>query len=79
MGEAQMLAEMHIEWGSSEHFHKIDEVMESISYYAIKASSDLAIEKGCYPLYENSDWLCPACKLELRYRKREMTELGLKW
>jgi ribonucleoside-diphosphate reductase alpha chain len=56
MGEAQMLAEHSIEWGSDEHLHKIDEVMESISYYAIKASSDLAIEKGCYPLYEGSDW-----------------------
>ncbi|WP_292657773.1 ribonucleoside-diphosphate reductase subunit alpha [Nitratifractor sp.] len=56
MGEAQMLAESGIEWGSNEHFHKIDEVMESISYYAIKASSDLALEKGTYPNFEGSDW-----------------------
>ncbi|WP_456431107.1 ribonucleoside-diphosphate reductase subunit alpha [Nitratifractor sp.] len=56
MGEAQMLAEAGIEWGSADHFHKIDEVMESISYYAIKASSDLALEKGCYPNFEGSDW-----------------------
>jgi ribonucleoside-diphosphate reductase alpha chain len=56
MGEAQMLAEAGIEWGSYEHFHRIDEVMESISYYAIKASSDLALEKGCYPLFDGSDW-----------------------
>ncbi len=56
MGEAQMLAESKIVWGSNEHFHKIDEVMESVSYYAIKSSSDLALEKGKYPLYEGSDW-----------------------
>ncbi len=56
MGEAQMLAEAGIEWGSDRHFEKIDEVMESISYYAIKASSDLALEKGSYPLFEGSDW-----------------------
>jgi ribonucleoside-diphosphate reductase alpha chain len=56
MGEAQMLAEHKIMWGSDEHYHKIDEVMESLSYYAIRASSDLAIEKGTYPLYEGSDW-----------------------
>ncbi|HHH19428.1 MAG TPA: ribonucleoside-diphosphate reductase subunit alpha, partial [Campylobacterales bacterium] len=56
MGEAQMLAEAKIEWGSNEHFYRIDEVMESVSYYAIKASSDLAIEKGTYPSYEGSDW-----------------------
>ena len=56
MGEAQMLAESKIEWGSNEHFFKIDEVMESVSYYAIKSSSDLAIEKGKYIQYEGSEW-----------------------
>ncbi len=56
MGEAQMLAEHHIEWGSPEHLNKIDEIMESVSYYAIRSSSDLALEKGKYPLYEGSDW-----------------------
>ncbi len=56
MGEAQMLAESKIVWGSNEHFFKIDEVMESVSYYAIKSSSDLAIEKGKYPSYEGSEW-----------------------
>jgi ribonucleoside-diphosphate reductase alpha chain len=30
--------------------------MESVSYYAIKSSSDLALEKGCYPNFEGSDW-----------------------
>jgi len=56
MGEAQMLAEAKIEWGSNTHFEKIDEVMESFSYYTIEASSNLAIEKGQYPTFEGSDW-----------------------
>ncbi|HHO41858.1 MAG TPA: ribonucleoside-diphosphate reductase subunit alpha, partial [Epsilonproteobacteria bacterium] len=56
MGEAQMLAQNGISWGSSEHLMRIDQVMESVSYYAIKASSDLAIEKGRYSLYEGSNW-----------------------
>ncbi len=56
MGEAQMLAEESIEWGSSEHLIKIDEVMEAVSYNAIKASSDLALEKESYPLFEGSNW-----------------------
>ncbi len=56
MGEAQMLAESRIEWGSHEHFEKIDEIMESVSYFAIKSSSDLALEKGKYPTFEGSDW-----------------------
>ncbi len=56
MGEAQMLAEAGIRWGSQEHFDKVDEVMEAVSYNAIKASSDLAVEKGAYPEFEGSKW-----------------------
>ena len=56
MGEAQMLAEHGIHWGSQEHFDKVDEVMESVSYNAIKASSDLATEKGSYPEFDGSKW-----------------------
>ena len=56
MGEAQMLAEQGIAWGSQEHFDKVDEVMEAVSYNAIKASSDLSVEKGCYPEFEGSKW-----------------------
>ncbi len=56
MGEAQMLAENKIMWGSDEHFRKIDEIMEMISYNAINASSNLALEKGSYPLFEGSKW-----------------------
>ncbi len=41
MGEAQMLAESKIRWGSDEHLLKIDEIMEAISYYAIDSSSNL--------------------------------------
>ena len=56
MGEAQMLAESDIAWGSQKHFDKIDEVMESVSYSAIKASSQLAIEKGSYAEFKGSKW-----------------------
>jgi len=56
MGEAQMLAEQAIEWGSYEHLNKIDEVMEAVSYHTIRASSDLSLEKGAYSDFEGSDW-----------------------
>jgi ribonucleoside-diphosphate reductase alpha chain len=56
MGEAQMLAESGIVWGSQEHFDKIDEIMESISFNTISASSDLAVEKGAYPEFKGSKW-----------------------
>lgn len=56
MGEAQMLAEQAIAWGTQEHFDKIDEIMEAVSYNAISASSDIALEKSSYPEYDGSKW-----------------------
>jgi ribonucleoside-diphosphate reductase alpha chain len=56
MGEAQMLAEKQIYFGSQQHFILTDIIMEAISYNAIKSSSDLAIEKGIYPTFEGSKW-----------------------
>ncbi len=56
MGEAQMLAESRIEWGSDKHLKKIDEVMEMISYNAIKSSCELAQEKGVYNNFVGSLW-----------------------
>ncbi len=56
MGEAQMLAENQIEWGSYDHFSKIDEIMEAVSYNAINSSANLAIEKGKYPEFDGSKW-----------------------
>ncbi|WP_421715689.1 ribonucleoside-diphosphate reductase subunit alpha [Arcobacter arenosus] len=56
MGESQMLAEQKLVWGSNDHFKKIDSIMEAISYNAIKASSELGVEKGVYPTFEGSNW-----------------------
>ena len=56
MGEAQMLAESKIIWGSSEHFKKVDSIMEAISYNAIRSSSEIGVEKGVYPTFEGSNW-----------------------
>ena len=56
MGEAEMLACQGITWGTQEHFDKIDEVMEAVSYNAINASSNIAIEKGAYPEFKGSKW-----------------------
>nr|WP_315005152.1 ribonucleoside-diphosphate reductase subunit alpha [uncultured Campylobacter sp.] len=56
MGEAQMLAERGVKWGSYEHFELIDRIMENVSFNAIKASSNLAVEKGRYPDFTGSKW-----------------------
>ena len=39
-----------------EHFEFIDKLMENVSYEAILASSNLAVERGVYPLFEGSRW-----------------------
>ncbi|CAD7288115.1 ribonucleoside-diphosphate reductase subunit alpha [Campylobacter suis] len=56
MGEAEMLATKQVKWGSYDHLSLIDSIMENISYQAIYASSNLAVEKGIYPTYEGSKW-----------------------
>lgn len=56
MGEAQMLSQKEIHWGSNEHFNLIDELMEEISFNAIYASSNLASQKGSYSGFEGSKW-----------------------
>lgn len=56
MGEAELLAKRKIHWGSTEHLHTIDRLMEMISYNAIKSSSELAVEKEPYPEFEGSKW-----------------------
>jgi len=56
MGEAQMLAEKQIMFGSQQHLDLIDNLYETISYNAIKASAELAKEKGSYPEFEGSAW-----------------------
>lgn len=56
MGEAEMLANSKISWGSEEHFNKIDNIMECISYNAIKSSSLLGVEKGNYSHFIGSNW-----------------------
>jgi len=56
MGESQMIAEKRLTWGSQDHLKKIDELMEAISFNAIKSSSELAVAKGSYPTFDGSNW-----------------------
>lgn len=56
MGEAQMLAEKGVHFGSDEHFEIIDEIMERISFAAIDESANLAKSRGFYPNFVGSAW-----------------------
>lgn len=56
MGEAQLLAEKQIMFGSQIHLEYIDRVMDDISYNVILSSHKLAMEKGSYPEFTGSNW-----------------------
>lgn len=55
-GYHHMLAKRKIRWESEEHLAFADRVFEEINYLAVKASSDLAAERGSYPCFSGSDW-----------------------
>ena len=56
MGFQDALYIQKIPYSSDEAVAFADLSMEAISYYAIKASSDLANERGSYPTFEGSLW-----------------------
>ena len=56
MGEAELLATSQIMFGSKEHEELLHKMYGALQQGSIKASSELAIEKGCYPMWEGSDW-----------------------
>lgn len=55
-GYHHYLANHGIMWESEEHLKVADELFEEIAYQAIKASMELAKEKGCYEAFEGSEW-----------------------
>lgn len=55
-GYHHMLAKHHIAWESQEHLDFVDKVFENINYAAIKASSELAKERGSYTAFTGSEW-----------------------
>ncbi|KIL35105.1 ribonucleotide-diphosphate reductase subunit alpha [Cohnella kolymensis] len=67
-GYHHMLAIQGIQWESEEHVAFADRIYEAIAYHAIKASCDLAREKGAYPLFSESEWATGAY-----FERREYT------
>lgn len=55
-GYHHMLVNNRIHWTEEKHKEFADEVYERINYYAMKASMEIAKEKGAYKLFEGSDW-----------------------
>ncbi|MGG0844741.1 ribonucleoside-diphosphate reductase subunit alpha [Peribacillus simplex] len=55
-GWHHLLATQNIYWESDEAVEYADALYEKIAYLTIKASNELAKEKGTYPYFEGSDW-----------------------
>lgn len=55
-GYHHYLAKHQITWESEQHLQVADELFEEIAYQAIKASMELAKEKGAYEEFAGSEW-----------------------
>ncbi|MEC0276909.1 ribonucleoside-diphosphate reductase subunit alpha [Peribacillus frigoritolerans] len=55
-GWHHLLAEKSIYWESEEAVTYADSLYEKIAFLTVKASAELAKEKGAYPYFEGSDW-----------------------
>lgn len=76
MGFQDALYKLRIPYASRAAVEFADRSMEAISYHAIRASSDLARERGPYPTFAGSLWdqgILPMDSLELLDRARNRT------
>ena len=73
MGFQDALYKLRMPYASEEALQFADTSMEAISYYAIKASTDLAVERGTYATYKGSLWsqgILPIDSVELLDKAR---------
>ena len=73
MGFQDALYKKRIAYATAEAVQFADSSMEAISYYAIKASTDLAAERGRYSTFEGSLWakgILPIDSIELLEEQR---------
>ena len=55
-GYHHYLVKHKVQWESDAHLEIADTLFENIAYAAIKASMELAKEKGAYPAFKGSQW-----------------------
>ena len=75
-GYHHMLARHGIRWESEDHLQFADRVFEQINQAAIRASCELAREKGSYSCFEGSDWQTGAYFTKRGYTSPEWAELA---
>jgi ribonucleoside-diphosphate reductase alpha chain len=73
MGFNDALYKLRLPYESDEAIQFADESMEAVSYYAIKASTDLAEERGAYSSFKGSLWsqgILPVDSIEILAKNR---------
>ena len=74
MGYQDLLFQLDVPFSSDKNIQLADQTTELISYYAIKASSDLAKERGSYESFKGSKWdrgLLPLDTLDIVEKERD--------
>ncbi|UXH45675.1 ribonucleoside-diphosphate reductase subunit alpha [Rossellomorea vietnamensis] len=74
-GWHHLLALKGLKWESSQAVDYCDYLYEEIAYYTIKASHELAKEKGSYPYFDDSDWATGDYFLKRDYSSERWIEL----
>lgn len=74
-GYHQMLAQRGISWESEDHLQAADDLYEWINYCAVKASAELAEEKGAYAYFKGSEWQSGAYFESRGYSDEKWTHL----
>lgn len=74
-GYHHLLAKSKVRWESDEHIRFSDELFEKINYYALKASCELAREKGKYEYFKGSEYDTGEYFKKRRYDTPEWKEL----
>ncbi|KHF41500.1 ribonucleoside-diphosphate reductase subunit alpha [Halalkalibacter okhensis] len=75
-GWHHLLALKEIRWESDEAIEFADHLYERIAFLTIRASNELAKEKGAYPLFEGSDWETGNYFVNRQYTSGKWTELS---
>ncbi len=76
-GYHHLLAKKDIPFESQEHLDYVENLFEKINFYAIKASSSIAVEKGAYSHFKGSDWETGAYFEKRHYDSEMWTNLKI--
>ncbi|MEM3364631.1 MAG: adenosylcobalamin-dependent ribonucleoside-diphosphate reductase [Candidatus Micrarchaeia archaeon] len=73
MGVADALFKLKIKYNSKEGFIFLKKLAEHLTYYTYDSSSETAVERGTFPIYDETDYPKGELPIEGYYHKEEWT------